>query len=357
VAATALASRGQFAAVKPLLEHLVKSGMTDVSTFASMTLLAHGDNAQVQYLRGILLDKQTQPELIISMLNQIRREKILAAMPVAQYAANSYDMLPVQIRGFMAIDAMAPNAADLLCDAIKLSRNLSLSINIMRMLASRDDSTKQLTELSSRNDIVGDMARFELARRSNASSAGVYLQKLLSLGHPIIVEYVYNRIESDLADKRNVDFYIAPLANYIQSRELSSTRITPMHTLLATGISVLGDMQRPAADKVLAEIFSRPDNDPLKQLAIVALYATPNRNVAAMAKPCLKSPYPDTKAYAAMLLAKFNDPAAIPALLEVQLARPTTEPDVMALVDWYLLRFAGNAKTTQAVETITRSLR
>jgi hypothetical protein len=266
-------------------------------------------------------------------------------------------MLPVRIRGFMAIDAMAPDAADILCNAVKRNENLSININLMGMLAQRNDSEKQLKDLAQRDDIPGDLARFELARRSNSPKTTHYLEKILSIGHPILVEYIYSRIEDDLAKKRNVDFYIAPLANYITSKDLASTRVTPMHTLLATGIGALGDMKRPAADKALAEIFQRPDNDPLKQLAIVSLYSTTNPNVVALVKPCVKSPYPDTKAYAAMLLAKFNDPDAVPALLEVQLARPTTDPEVMALVDWYLLRFAGTAQKTQAVETITRSLR
>lgn len=357
VAANALTKMGRFADVKPMLEKLSRSSLPNVSTFASMTLLGQGDRLQVARIKEVILDPRTQPEMIIAMLNQMRKEKIVAALPVAEYLAKSDAMAPVKIRAYMVISELAPNASDALLKAIDSAEGLSMKINILRLLTERKDSLPRLEKLAHYDSPVGALARFEMARAMKHAKREEYLEKVISYGHPIMIEYVFNRMQQDIDDKKPVDFYVQPVQKYILAQELESDRVTQMHSLLAFGVELLGKMNDKAANQAISSILQRHDGDPLKQLAIVALYAADNGEIVPMVAPSVKSPYPATKSYAAMLLAKFNDPAAIPALLDIQAAQATTESDIMALVDWYLLKFAGNTTVDASVNTILRSIK
>ena len=91
LAARALARVGQGKKAEAVLKKLADSRDKTTATFARMTLLGSGDRRQISYLRKVILDPKTTQQLLVFMLNQIREEKILAALPVAEFLAKPND--------------------------------------------------------------------------------------------------------------------------------------------------------------------------------------------------------------------------------------------------------------------------
>jgi len=255
----------------------------------------------------------------------------------------------VRIRAYLAVADLSPKATLQIAKAIRASDNPFFRINLLRILAERNDAQDILPQFAVGDSILAAVARFELARAKGGPAAAKAVAELFEMGHPIVVEYVLNRMRKDVEEKKAAaDFYTKPVLKYIRSAELDSRRMTPLHDRVAMAVELLGNLGTPDAIKGIWEILDQADNDTIRRLTAGALYRCDNKAVCDLVRPLLKSPFSDLKTYAALLLARNGDPQAIPALLEIQQAAKTHKADVLTLTNWHLLKLAGQAKPAAA---------
>lgn len=355
IAARALGRLGKGKLATEILEKLTASRDRDTAVFARMTLLGTGDRKQIQHLRKIILDPEIPQELLIRILNQVWQEKITDALDVAKFLTKKPNPMAVRIRAYMVLANLMPSASLVLSDGIRTSDNTMLRINLMRILSERDDARYLLRQFAEGKDILSAVARFELARSKGGNSAAKATTELIALGHPIVIEYVLNRMRKDVEAKNSgADFYAAPILKYLRSTEPNPRRMTSEHDRLAVAAELLGNLGTPDAMKGLWDILSAPDST-IKKLTAGALYRSNNKAVCDLVRPLLKSAFPELKTYAALLLARNGDRDAIGALLDIQKNSPTHQTDVLTLVNWYLLKLAG--KTGPAVRELAKGIK
>lgn len=352
IAARALARRGKRAQADPVLKKLAASRDDDTAALARMSLLGSGDRMQITPLRKVLLDEQTPPDLLIRLLNQIRQEEIHDALPVAEYLARPDQLLAVRVRAYMAIADLSAKASPQLAQAIRSEKNAMLKVNLLRLLADRDDAEPFLRELSlgRDDDPVALLCRFELARPTSGADARAAARAVIQSGHPILIEYVLNRFREDLvAGRDDLDFYVAPTLAFLRQSGLDPNRMTTAHDRAALAIELLGDFGSEAARKGLWAILEDDDRT-LRKLTAGALYRCGDPEVADLVLPLLDSPFGQEKTYAALLLGKCGNARAVPALVELQDRSATQSADVLTLANWYLLKLAE--RDTQAVKDL-----
>ncbi len=357
IAARALVRAGQGRAAKPVLEKLADSKDTDTATLARMSLLATGDQTQIGYLRRIILDPKTTPEQLIRMLDQIRLENIASALPVADFLSQPDQMQAVRVRAYMTVNELSPRAAQTLAGAIRASDSLAFKLNLLRMLADRDDGRHIIAEFAAgpKDDSFAVVARFELARKIGGEQGSQAVTAVIDQAHPIVIEYVLTRMQDDIEKNREkADYYTLPVLKYVRSADLDSRRFTTAHERAALAVQLLGELGSENARKGLWDILSQPDTSTIKQLTAGALYRCKNFQQASLVYPLLKSPFPSLKTYSALLLAKNGNTAAIPTLISLQQQTSPSQPDVLTLTNWYLLKLSGQSKKT--VEKLVKSI-
>lgn len=345
IAARALARRGKHDVADPILKRLADSRTPDTAALARMSLLGGGDRTQITPLRKILLDETTPPDLLVRLLNQIRQEQIHDALPVAEYLARPGQLLPVRIRAYMAVADLSPKASPQLAQAIRAERNAMLKINLLRLLAERDDAGPFLRDLAVANETtpVSRVASFELARKSGGPTARQAAKAVIASGHPILIEYVLNRFREDLdAGREDLNFYVQPVLTFLQRSRLDPSRMTTAHDRAALAVELLGDLGSESARKGLWELLDGEDRT-LRKLTAGALYRCGDPKIADLVQPLLKSPFSQEKTYAALLLGKCNRPEAAPVLADIQQRASTQSVDVLTLANWYLLKLSGSA--------------
>jgi HEAT repeat protein len=346
LAARGLVRLGQADQARPILQELTASRDTDTACFARMSLLGLGDKDQIEPLRQIILDPTTDPDLLILLLNQIRQEKITAAMPVAEYLAGTDQPRAVRIRAYMVIDELGTplEATTVLTEAIEKSDNTMLRLNLLRLLTAQSASKVSVKRIAQEDSITGAVARFEMARSIGGSVATTETRTCLDLGHPVIVEYVLGRFAENLqADKHHAAFYVQPLLDYLGREELESPTLTRRHERAAMAVELLANLGTKPAMDGLTRLLNDSASQARQKLIAGALYRSTNATTAELVRPMLKSGYPELRTLAALLLAKHNQPDAIPVLLDIQNTSRTHKADVLTLTNWYLLKLAGQA--------------
>jgi hypothetical protein len=292
------------------------------------------------------------------MLDQIRLEKIAAALPVAQFLAKANQLQSVRVRALQAIDALWPQAGATLAQAISASDSLAFRLNVLRILAQRPDSKEFVRDFAHgpKDDTFTVVARFELARRAGGPAAQQATARAIGREHPIVIEYVLTRMQQDVRARGQVaDFYTAPILKYLRQLDINPGRMTPANGRAAMAVQLLGELDSPEARKGLWDILAQPDTNPLKQLTAGALYRCKNRRIASLLRPSLKSPFPNLRIYSALVLGRAGRIAAVPALLRLQELTSPTQTEVRTLANWYLLKLSGESK--QAIKKITQSIK
>jgi hypothetical protein len=357
IAARALVRANRILEAKPVLKKLSNSRDKDTATLARMSLLAAGDQTQIGYLRRVILDPKTQPAQQIRMVDQIRLEKIASALPVATFLAQPDQMQSVRVRAYMAINELSPKAAQILAGAIRTSDSLAFKLNLLRMLAERDDGGHLVAEFADgpKDDSFAVVARFEQARKIGDEHGSLAASTAIAQEHPIVIEYVLTKMQTDIEKNREkADFYTLPVLAYVRSADLDGRRFTSAHERVALAVQLIGELGSENARKGLWDILSLPDTSTVKQLTAGALYRCKNKQYASLVHPLLKSPFPNLKTYSALLLAKNDNTDALPVLLSIQERTSSNQTDVLTLTNWYLLKLAGQSKET--VEKLVKSI-
>ena len=358
IAARALVRARRSDAAKAVLKKLAKSRDADTAALARMSLLAGGDQTQIGPLRKVILDPATKPARLIRMLDQIRLEKIAAALPVAQFLAKPDQLQSVRVRALQAIDALSPKAGPALAQAIRTSDSLAFRLNVLRILAQRPDGRELVREFADGpgDDTFAVVARFDLARQAGGDAAQHAVARAIAREHPIVIEYVLTRMQQDVqARGEKADFYTTPILKYLRSVDVNPGQMSPINGRAAMAVQILGELDSPDARKGLWDILAQPDTNPLKQLTAGALYRCKNRQIASLLRPSLGSPFPNLRIYSALLLGRAGRTSAIPALLRLQELSRQNQADVLTLANWYLLKMSGQSK--QTVEKLVQSIK
>ena len=345
IAARALVRKRKFAQAKPVLRKLIKSKNKYTSAFARITLVNLGDRPQIAPLKRIALSNDTSAELKLFMLTHIIEEKIEALLPLVEELTEDSVSNKIRIRAFQALSVLSPQSLQKIARKITDSDSVYLQINLLRIVANSDNPDQILRGLSKIKGIVGKVARFEYLRSLADQTTSVAVAELLESKHPIVIEYLMNRMKEDIKKLgKKANFYTKPILKYINSTKLSEKGMTRVHDRVAQAISLLGDLGTKDVKAGLKKILAREDKDTLVTLAVGALYRSTNKDVAPLVKPLLKNPLWNIKYYAALTLAKFGDKSSIPVLIEIQNSKNTETVDLMTLANWYILELTGNAK-------------
>ncbi len=352
LAARALVQRGKGALAMPTLQKLAASHDSDTAAYAKMSLFGLGDTPQIRknQLRTILLDPKTSNRLLMGLLNQIRDENIKDAREVAQYLTDPKYPRIVRVQAYMTLADLLPSASKTLTGAILAKNSDLFRVNLLRILAEQSDAKYWLDDLARRGDLLGAVARFELARPGGGPAAERALRELvIDLGHPILIEYALNRMRSDVEKRPDrAAFYVEPMLQVLRSADLPAAGMTPQHDRLALLVELLANVGTPPAMAGLREILAGPSS-PTKMLTAGALYRSTNPAVCDLARPLLSSALTEHRLYAALTLARHGDRDAVAALLDVQAHADTHRPDVLTLTNWYLLKLSGDAQSAVQV--------
>ena len=340
-AARALAKRGKAAAAKPVLERLSLSRNEEIAPLARMTLLGLGQHEQIGELRKIVVDKATPENRLIVLLKQIREEKIADALPVATFLAKPEQPRKVRVQAYMTIGALDPQADDRLVEAIVDADSPMLRLNLLRILSDRPNPRAALRKLAVGGDLVAQVARFELVRRTGGTPAAQAAETLLRTEHPAVIEYVLARMRQDVEERKTVAvFYVSPALAYIRRTKLTGVRVGGDHSRVAAAVEALADLGTDEARAGLWDLLRQRDTA-RQQVVVAALYGSGNPDVADLAYPLLKSPYEKLRTYAALVRAKHGRQDAVPILRDLLDHAATGNDDVLVLASWHLLKLSG----------------
>ncbi len=362
VAARMLASKGKTKIARGILTKLTESREPANVAFARMTLLGMGDRRQYAKLLRISRDPKTSKDVLIRLLNQIAQDKISSALPMVESMCSDDYAWDVRLRAYDVISKLSPKGTQKLTQAFNATTNLLLRINLLQMLADRDDSRDQIDHIAAGNvkNLVTIVAKFEKARNTkpfNPKTAEKIALEMVNTGHPVYIEYLLTRMAEDIEkDKSAAAFYATPIITYLSSIKLNPRKMTAEHGRAGKAVELLVDLGNETAMKGLWDIVSAPGNSPLKRMTVASMYRSDNDKVCDFVKPLLNSGYPKLRTYAALLLGKHHKPEAISVLEEIQnsLAKKK-DPGPKSLINWYIISLYDNP--TAAVAEISKTIK
>ena len=93
----------------------------------------------------------------------------------------------------------------------------------------------------------------------------------------------------------------------------------------------------------------------LRELAVGALYRCDNPKVCDLVRKLVDSPYIKIQRYSTLLLARHRDTDAVKPLIKLQEETYSSRTELLTLVNWHLLKFAGQAET--AMKQVAATIR
>ncbi|MFB3892100.1 MAG: HEAT repeat domain-containing protein [Phycisphaerae bacterium] len=336
------------------LKKLTASRDADTVALARMSLLKAGQKDQFEPLKALAADPKPSAEALTLLMEQIIEEKIEAGLEIARIVAKSDQPWELRLRAWRAVSAISP-AADALREAIVASGQTVFRVQMLRVLAAREDSAAQVEALSSGDDSVAVLARMEKLRKAGGAEAAKAVSEAVKLGHPVVLDYVLDRAREDFAARgKDADFYTAGLLAIIQSVEADATSLKAEHVRAAKAATLLADMGTPAAFDGLKKVLAGRYGAPVR-VAATGLLRTKNKAACDLVRPLLKSPYSELASDAAILLGRFADGDATEYLTSV-VSHPDKHSELLvAMANWYLLKIAG--RTREAGEALAREVK
>jgi len=348
LAAGALAALGQGQSVLGLLTSLARSDNLAISNAAKLALVRLGYHEHLRSLQRVISDEATIELVVLRLLEQIEDEGIAAASDLAKRATTAGRSVRVRMAAWRALCQADPSAATLLYDAISQTDHTVLSVRLLRLLSDCVGGKAKLGSLSRRQDSVGKLARFELARRQGGGPASEAIAAALACPHPIVVEYVLARAAEDVeSGPSSAEFYVPALLSFIKSYKLTSDQIRPEHYQLATASTILADLGTTEAMAGLKMLLAGRYSANVRAVA-AGLLRSKNKGVCELASGILDSPYSELSSDAALVLCSFGDVAGVPKLRALAFQSDKQVTSVQTMACWYLLKTAGRSKLAAA---------
>ncbi len=325
------------------LEKLIESADANIAVTARLLLLAAGDVDQLPVIRQFAAKLKTDDlsEMVVGVLLALVADlEIASAAPLAQdVIAMESISIPLRIQAWRTIAAVGNDVADDLTDAISQAKSMRMKLQLLKVLASRNDAPKYLQRLAgSDNEVVAALADFELARLGGGSSAADIALTAMELGHPVVVDYMLDQAAQDIATySQSNELYVPALLSFIATVRADSARMDLEHLRAAQATALLADHGSPQAMEALTELLNRRYNAMSRAVA-AGLMRSDNAAVCDLVRPMLTSPYVELANDAAITLGKFRDDGAAERLGEI-LANPSRyEPALSVLAGWYLIQ-------------------
>ncbi len=350
--ARALVQKGQGSKAIDTLKQLTISRELATAGMAKMSLLGMGQTDQLPAVRNILVDSNTPPVLLNLLLKQMAEEKVFPVVDAAREVARTAELFPIKLQAYKSVAALSTDGSASLGQAIAESNDLVLGVALFLAMGERMDSQAQIKTFAASQDVLGALARLELARKAGGDAAAKAAMDVVNLEHPIVIDYVLERARQDMetmGDK--ADFYTPALLKFIGSVAPSPRRIEAEHLRAAQATTILVDMGTPAAVAGLKKIMDAGNFDGPTRSAAVGMLKAKNRVACDLIKPLLKNAYPELATDAALVLGKFGDVAGQDFLGGI-VARPNlSRPEMVAICSWYLIKIAGQTKQMSGVLT------
>ena len=344
LAARALVRRGRAAAGAETLRKLTESSNLATSSMAKISLLGMGYEKYKPQLSKLVSDPNTPRSVLSLLMGQIGSAKISAAAGLARSVAESDRSVSIRVKAYRALCEVSPKGGAVLCEAAYKSKSTVLRVYLVGIIASKDaNAPKHLKVLSTGPSPAAVLARFELARIKHDALAALAASEGLSMGHPIVVDYVLNKARLDV-DKRKAaaGFYVEPLLEFVGNVNADTSKMGTEHIRAATAVTILTDLGSPKAVEGIRRILAGRYNA-ITRAAAAGLMRSKNRAACELARPLLKSPYQELSADAALVLGKFSDVGAIEYLGEIVSRPKNHQPAMVAMASWYLLAISGKA--------------
>ncbi len=200
--------------------------------------------------------------------------------------------------------------------------------------------------LSRRDDALGLLARFELARPASGEEAAKAASQAVATGHAVVIDYVLDRARGDIAQRRQTSaFYTQPLIAILHSVQADSPVMRPEHTQAAQAAELLGELATPEAIQTLTTLL-KGNYNALTRAVAGGLLRCKNKAACEWLAPLLTSPYDELASDAALTLGQHGDIRAAPALQDIVNHSNRNRPELTALAGWYLVKLFGQTEPT-----------
>jgi HEAT repeat protein len=347
MAGTALVREGEVAFAIDALTKLTESSDPDLAANARLTLLDTGNKTQLAPLRAYVTDGDPSPLAIELLLRQIREQETTSAKPIVDDVLameNAPAALTVQAhRTLVAIsnDTTAP-----LAQTIRDTENPALKVMLFTVLADQPDALRYLEQFAqSTEPLIGDLARFELARLASDDDASEIITAIFNEETPLMTAYLFQRASQDIRDEHlNVAMYVPGLIAQIHAANPEANTMGIEHVQAAQAATMLSDIGTTDAMDALGDILSQRHNATVRAVAAGMLHSA-NPKVCDLMEPLLQSAYAELWTDAALVLGRFGDTQAQPNLERV-IANPTRHGTLMATqASWYLIKLDPDSKS------------
>ena len=324
---------------KATLKKLTESNETMTAAMAGMGLLAMGDSAQLPGLKKLISDPNTEATIVRLIMLQIADEEIAAGQPLARIVIDS-PKLPVQTRiiACRALAAAAPKSVPVIFESLRKSKSMVYRVRTLGIIAEQTDAQPYVAAIAKSSLIIGPLAAFELARAKPGPASSIAVDKVITLRHPIAVDYVLRRAEEDIKKLGvKAGFYTAGLLKYIASVDPDAENMAHEHVLAARATTLLVNLGTPEAIGGIGKILEGRYSAVTRSTA-AGLLRTKNKAICPIARKLLKSQYPELATDGALTLGHFADPAAADyfnRIITREAGHPVAE---MTLASWYLLK-------------------
>jgi hypothetical protein len=293
-----------------------------------------------------MTDPATSPRLISLLLQQIIEEKVASTEKLAAQIAASTESISLKVRAYHAAAAVSADGPALLAEAIEKNDHTILQTQLLKILAELGEARGPLETLSRRDDAVGLLARFELARPTGGDDAAEAAGQAVEAGHAVVLDYLLDRARRDIAQRRDASaFYTQALIAILHSVQADSPVMLPEHTQAAQAAELLGELATPQAVQTITAILTGHYNA-LSRTVAGGLLRCKNKTACEWLAPLLTSPYEELSSDAALTLGQHGDHRAAPALQDIVNHSHHHRPELTALAGWYLAKLSGQAAPT-----------
>jgi len=333
---------GQGEPARQMLTNLAGSNDPATAAMAQVSLLSLGQPEGLESLCRLLEDPQTDPQVVVIVLEAAAEDGQTAMSQPALRVAQRAALLPVRLSAWRTYCQLCPVPTEELAGAIRGTDQTVLRVRLMWILAGRADAQAALEGLLTDSGVTGQLARFELARlKGDGQAAQEALRALLTAAHPVVIDYVLERAKADITGRKEASgFYAQPLLDLVAGVDREARKMGPEHMRAARAATLVADLGTQEALAALARLLAGPFNA-VTRTAAAGLVQTRNPSAAELARPLLGSPYEELSGDALMALGHMGDPeaaAGLQALLDRQDRHPV---EMVALAGWYLLKVQG----------------
>ncbi len=343
LAARGLVRLGQKTQAAAVLRKLVESKDLATACLARVTLVGLGEMDHLAPLGAAMHDASTADSIVALVLQQAGDEKALPVRELAGEIAGSARPVAVRVMAYKTLAALAPDGPALLAKAILEQKQIILRVHLMNLLSSADNNRQALTSLADDDGTIGVLAKLELGRAAQDAQAGQAAGQALHLGHPVVVDYVLDRVGKDVAAHgAKTDYYTAPLLGFIRSLDSDSREMSVAHIRAARAATLLCDLGTPAAMAGIKELATGRHGT-LTQAVAGGMRWSKNRSVCDIARLMLDNPYHAVAVDAAMTLGMFGDPQARDPLARLLARHDREQTTLVTLAAWYLLKIESQS--------------